>query len=224
MTRSYYPQANRGRTAGTLVLLMLLASSYAGPATAQDVLQVSFSEPDRPMRVVVRTIYGDIQVAPHSESNVVVEVASRPRGTSHVDDGDREGLRSIDQGPNISIGENDNTVYVKSGSEDLFTDLIVRVPRSAAIAAHVTGDGDILIQGATEEVETNAANGKITLENVSGPVVAHAHAGALKATFSDIPPGAPMAFSAWSGDVDVTFPETLAARLKMRTDYGQILS
>ena len=62
------------------------------------------------------------------------------------------------------------------------------------------------------------------LNQVSGPVVAHAHAGDLVATFAAISDDRPMAFSSWAGKVDVTFPGDVAARLKMRTDHGQILS
>ncbi|NNE47508.1 MAG: DUF4097 family beta strand repeat protein [Rhodothermales bacterium] len=191
---------------------------------AQETLRASFAEPDQPTHVVARTIYGNIEVSAHAEKDVVIEIIERPRETAESSRPRQDNLRRVDQGANVTLDENDNTIVVKAGSEDRYTDLHVWIPRDSDLSVHITGEGDILVTGVSGEMEVNAANGSIALAEVSGPVVAHAHAGSLTATFESITDARPMAFSSWSGDVEVTFPSQVSAKLKMRTDHGEILS
>ncbi len=204
-------------------IVFTLLVCVPGVAHAQSTMRASFSDPDQPTRVVARTIYGNIEVAPHAESDVLIEVTTRKREADEPTAAG-SGLRRIDQGSNVTIDENDNTVYVKAGSEDYFTDLRIRMPRSSDLTINVKGDGDIVVREISGEIEANASNGKITIEEVAGPVVAHAHAGDLTATFASVPGDRPMAFSSWSGTVDVALPSSISARLKMRTSTGEILS
>ncbi len=73
-------------------------------------------------------------------------------------------------------------------------------------------------------MELTNYNGEITAEGISGSVVATTYNGEIKATFDKVTDGAPMSFSTYNGDIDLTFPSTLKASLKMKTDQGEILT
>jgi DUF4097 and DUF4098 domain-containing protein YvlB len=74
------------------------------------------------------------------------------------------------------------------------------------------------------EIDADDLNGKITLKNVAGSVVAHSLNGAVVASLDQIDPSKPMSFSTMNGDIDVTLPESLKANVRMKTDNGEIYS
>jgi DUF4097 and DUF4098 domain-containing protein YvlB len=84
--------------------------------------------------------------------------------------------------------------------------------------------GDIHAEGVSGEIEAENVNGKVTLLDVSGSVVTHAHNGDVTVRFTDIDPKKDMSFSSFNGDVDVTFPANLKAKVKLKTTMGEIFS
>jgi DUF4097 and DUF4098 domain-containing protein YvlB len=73
-------------------------------------------------------------------------------------------------------------------------------------------------------LEVNHINGNITLTNVSGSVVAHSLNGNLVTILTAVDPQKPMSFSSLNGNIDVTFPPTLKANVKLKTDHGEVFS
>ena len=85
-------------------------------------------------------------------------------------------------------------------------------------------EGDITVDNVTGELEINNVNGGITLTNISGSAVANTINGELKATFREVDNNAPMAFSTLNNRVDVTFPASVKANVKLKSDRGDIFS
>jgi DUF4097 and DUF4098 domain-containing protein YvlB len=54
--------------------------------------------------------------------------------------------------------------------------------------------------------------------------VAHTFSGNITVTFAKVTPGKPMSFSTWAGDIDVTFPSSIKATVKMKSEHGEIYS
>ncbi len=46
----------------------------------------------------------------------------------------------------------------------------------------------------------------------------------MKVTFDKVTDGAPMSFTTYNGDIDITFPSTLKASVKMKTEQGEIFT
>lgn len=67
-------------------------------------------------------------------------------------------------------------------------------------------------------------NGEITALKISGSVVASTYNGEIKVTFDEDTADTPMSFSTFNGDIDINFPATLKARLKMKTEQGEIFT
>ncbi|MEM1259196.1 MAG: DUF4097 family beta strand repeat-containing protein, partial [Bacteroidota bacterium] len=102
------------------------------------------------------------------------------------------------------------------------TDLFVKVPKDFSLKLKTINDGDIHVQDVNGEMEISNINGDITLESVSGSVLANTTNGELKVSFNRISSGKDMAFSSFNGDVDITFPKSLKANVKAKSDMGDV--
>jgi len=84
--------------------------------------------------------------------------------------------------------------------------------------------GDIVVDRISGEIEVNNVNGGVTLTNVSGSVIAHALNKNVVVKLEKITADKSMSFSSLNGDVDVTLPADTKARVKLKTDNGEIYS
>ena len=208
---------------------------------------VPLSDPGRPARLVVEILAGDITVRTGTGKEIIVQAAARgddagdgeessdepyygDSGEDEEDKANRErrkdrtaGLRRI---PNTSTGleivEENNTVYVETSSYTRPVDVLVYVPARTSLKLGTVNDGDIRVEGVDGEIEAENTNGHVTLEKVSGSVVAHALNGNVTVDLVRIEPGKAMSFSSMNGDLDVTFPATLKADLRLKSDNGEI--
>ena len=63
------------------------------------------------------------------------------------------------------------------------------------------------------DIEANNLNGRVTLKNVSGTVNAHSLNGEVTAVLDSVDPSKPLSFSTMNGDIDVTLPSDLKAKV-----------
>jgi DUF4097 and DUF4098 domain-containing protein YvlB len=73
-------------------------------------------------------------------------------------------------------------------------------------------------------MDLNSMNGKITLNNVSGSVLAHSMNGGMKVVMDSVDASKPLSFSTMNGTIDVTLPADFKANAKIRTDHGEVYS
>ncbi|MGA2182954.1 MAG: DUF4097 family beta strand repeat-containing protein [Bryobacteraceae bacterium] len=194
----------------------VIAAALAGFAFAQDGIRIPFSDPSRPGRVVVHTLNGNIVVKAGPAGAVTVETKEMRHHKESAD-----GLHRIPLQHGLQAEESENTVTVSSnppGDSDLF----VTVPAQNATLKVNSISGDITIDGVGGDLEVDATNGKATLTNVSGSAVAHSLNGGVVATFARVAPDKAMSFSSLNGDINVTLPGDTRARLKMKTDNGEL--
>lgn len=71
------------------------------------------------------------------------------------------------------------------------------------------------------EVEINALNSQIKMNNVSGPVVANATNGNVEISFTKVTPDKPNSILSVNGYVDVSLPKDVAANLQLHTVNGE---
>jgi hypothetical protein len=74
------------------------------------------------------------------------------------------------------------------------------------------------------EVEINSDRGSVTLDRISGNVIAYASNGDLRASFLYVKPGKPMSFSSMNGVIDVWLPPDIKANVTMQSAGGEINS
>lgn len=137
----------------------------------------------------------------------------------------KEGLKKISGSTlDLEASESGNVVKVNSNSWSTKMNLEIEVPTGFDVQMHTYNDGELVISNVQGELELNNYNGEITAEAISGSAVATSYNGDIKVSFDKVTEGAPMSFSTYNGDIDLTFPAALKASLKMKTEQGEILS
>ena len=218
-------------TIGALLLFLAGAAAISQEAGV-DRATVPLSDPSRPAVVKATAFRGTITVTGYSGQNVVVEATVRTAALSEQEEEEDQeqnekakGMRLISSAATgLSITEEDNVVGIRVQSMNRAVDLNIQVPFNTSLKLSALAGGKILVEKVTGDHEIQNNAGPVTLTNISGSVVASSLAGALTVTFDKITPDKPMSFTSMAGDVDVTFPASLKADLKMKSMMGDIYS
>jgi hypothetical protein len=211
----------------------LLSSSLAGAAlltlcgavNAQEktgTLRVPFSDASRPGVLHVGIIAGSIIVKAGESKEVLVEARGRNENSGNAPG--NGGLRHLTQQPALNIEEQNNRMVIGSPNSNRPVDLEIQVPARTSLELSTVNDGNINVDGVEGELEISNVNGSITLTGVKGSVVAHTVNGKVIASLKGVTPQKPMAFSTLNGNVDVSFPASLKANLRLRTDNGDVFT
>lgn len=223
---TYLFQAALGRSIGLVVLLLCTALQSFAQEAAKEQLTVALSVPGKPGSLEVELVNGSIRVTGYSGKEVVIDAAARGSKHTSTSPGSAAGLKRISAANslNLTAEEKNNHVEITTESWKGPVDLTIRVPRNFSLKLSTVNDGDITIDNVAGELEVTNVNGDITLRQVAGSAVANTVNGDLRATFTSITAGAPMAFSTLNGKVDVTLPANASAALKMKSDRGEVYS
>lgn len=213
-----------------LALSLMIGGTLAAQSKGGDRLTVPLSDPSRPAFLKVGIISGGITVRGTSGKEMIVQ------GTVRTEEGDeeerdtkerRKGLHRI---PNPNSGltaeEDDNVVTIGAGAMwgGRAIDISIEVPANTSMKLSTINDGDVEVSNVKGDLEVSNTNGSISLTNVGGSAVLDALNGNITVTFATINPEKSMSFSSLNGSIDVTFPPSLKARLKMKTEQGEIYS
>ena len=123
----------------------------------------------------------------------------------------------------FSASEYENEVRVKSSSNGT-TDFEIKIPKNFSLKISTTNRGDIYVENVNGAMDISNTNGKITLKDISGSVSADALNRDIVANFIKVTPNVAMAFSSLNGDIDITFPKSLKADVKIKSDQGEIFT
>ena len=215
----------------TSALALMLASGGAA-AQSEQRIAVPLSDPARPATLNVSLIMGGISVSAY-EGNEIIIVVRDGRDEDDDDDDDdddseparTDGLRRI---PNTGIGltaeERDNTVSIQMDWRPRSTDLEISVPRRTSVRASTVNGGDVTIVGVTGEHEISNVNGGIFASDIAGSIVANTTNGDVEVSFTEVTPAKPMSFSSFNGDMEVSFPASLKAELRINGGRGDVLT
>lgn len=212
-----------------MIPALIFAIAFAGTTQAQNQndnkqqMVVPLSSPGKSCKVKVHALNGSIKVTSYDGKDVIVEVESDKRD----DDGSSPsgGMRRIGGGgAEVTAHEDDNTVNIDAGLSHVKL-ISVKVPANTTeLETSTVNDGNIAIKDVSGQIEINNVNGWIHCDGASGSVVANTINGDVIVTFKTVNPQAAMAFSTLNGKVDVTFPATLKAKLKLKAEQGDIYS
>jgi len=206
-----------------LPLLAVFTFVASGQELPSDRLSVPFSDPSRPGTVRVNLVSGDIKVSGYQGKEVIVE--ARVRDEEERAEAKSKGMRRIaNAATGLTVEEDDNVMKMSAASHSRTVDLTIQVPVKTSLSLKSVNDGDIRVERVEGEIEVENINGGVTLSGISGSVVAHALNEDLVVSFVKVSPDKSMSFSSLNGDVDVTFPPDLRARVAMKSDQGEIYS
>ncbi|WP_343487448.1 DUF4097 family beta strand repeat-containing protein [Allomuricauda sp. d1] len=204
------------------VLAVFVMSAVQAQKKEMDLFTIPLSNPGKPGVLEVEQISGSITVVAYDGTEVIVK-ASISEGLGDCADCGRKGMKKISgSSVNISGEENGNVVEIHNEIWNKKTDLDIKVPKNFSLKLGTVNDGDIYVEGVNGEMEISNVNGHITLKDVSGSATTDTTNGEVKVNFNSIKNGADMAFSSFNGNVEVTFPSSLKANVKAKSDMGDI--
>ena len=208
-----------------IILLLLIANVTLGQENGVDLFTVPLSSPGSPGKLVLDQISGSISVQGYQGNEVIVKASFGSKKEHYKNDNRHEGMKRVKNSSlNISAEEKNNVVRILNEQWNRPTDLEIKVPRNFSLKLSTVNDGNILVNGVSGEMEISNVNGEITLQDVSGSASADTVNGDVKVNFNTITSGANMAFSSLNGNLDITFPNTLKADVKAKSDMGEVFT
>ena len=199
----------------------MLAAQDAAPTPQRTTLP--FSDPSRPKSLIVDIPDGSVKIIGYDGNDAVIEYSGRGEGLRRkAREGDvPPGMHRLDQPPNtVDATQENNVVRVKGGFWGRLN-IEIKVPKQTTLDLK-TMNGSISVEGVSGEMTIDAMNGHINVQDASGPVVAHSMNGRIVASVAQISAAKASSFSSMNGSIEVTLPADLKARLKMKTDRGEI--
>lgn len=199
----------------------MLAAQDAAPSPQR--ITLPFSDASRPKSLTVDIPMGSVKVTGYDGNDAVIEYSGRGDGPRHRarQEDLPPGMHRLDQPTNtVEATQENNVVRVKGGTWDRL-DIQIKVPKQTTLDLK-TMNGSISVEGISGEVTIDAMNGHINVQDAAGPVVAHSMNGKITASLAQLSAAKASSFSSMNGSIEVTLPADLKARLKMKTDRGEI--
>lgn len=205
----------------TLTLTILFTTRLWAQDAGKDQLSVPLSNPGKPYKLDVQLVDGSITVNGYEGKSIIIETSASERRKNTDHEG---GMHRISGGnsADIQAEESNNEVNIH-GSPGRSANLIIKVPQNeGTFKISTVNNGDIYGSNLNGELEVTNVNGGIKLKNIAGSVVANTVNGNVVVSFRSIDPKAAMAYSTLNGNVDVTFPASLKANVKLKSDNGEV--
>lgn len=208
-----------------ILLLFAGALIYAQEGRV-DRATVPFSDPSKPGLVEAGVHNGSITVRGYKGKEVIVEARLREKLLTKKKAPEKaKGMQLIQVAvTGLTIEEKNNKMEIGVSSIRNTVDLEIQVPYSTSLELSGHNKGDITVEKVSGDIEVNRHNGALRLTDVSGSIVAHTFNGEILVTFLKVDPEKPISFSTYNGDIDVTFPPTIKADVKMISSQGNIYS
>jgi DUF4097 and DUF4098 domain-containing protein YvlB len=206
----------------TVTLAILLSAKSWAQDSGKEQLVVPLSDPGKPYKLGVSLVDGSITVTGYEGKDIIIDVYSgdkRKNGEEHS-----SGMRRLSNSNNAEVEaqEHDNQVNIY-GTAGKTVSLVIKIPMNDVnLKLNTVNNGNITGSNISGNLEVTNVNGAIKLSNVAGSVVANTVNGSVVVIFRSIDPKAAMAFSTLNGNVDVTFPASLKASVKLKSDRGDI--
>lgn len=206
-----------------LTLLSIMMLGVIGQETQKQQLVIPLSNPDKPGFLELGGINCSINVSGYDGKEVIV-VAYSKGGMTKISE-TKNGMKKINASSmSIEAEEKDNRIEISSGLNHEGINFEVKVPYNFSLELSTVNEGEIKVENVNGEISANNINGPITLYKVSGLVSASTINEDIIITFDKVTPDSPMAFSSLNGNIDITFPASIKANLKIKCDRGDILT
>jgi DUF4097 and DUF4098 domain-containing protein YvlB len=219
-------QKTKMKNLKTILTLIFGIVGYLAFAQNTGDFVVPFSDPNKPGTIYVDIKTGSVTIKGTARKDVSVKYekdVDSDEDRDHDNKGDKAGLKRIGGGSmDIEASEYQNTVKIISENWSEGLKLIIEVPSTINVKAKAYNDGDIEISNITGDLELTNYNGSISALAISGSVVAQTYNGDIKIVYDKLKPETPLSYANYNGDIDITFPASLKATLKLKTKQGEI--
>lgn len=190
-------------------------------------ISVPLSRPGERGTLELGIIRGDIRIAGYSGKEVLIMARSKALDCHDCDEEKSktpEGMKRISTGGvSLEVTERGNRVDIESNSWSRTIHFDIKVPKNFDLDVS-TVHGDIEVTGVDGSMEISTTHGPLTFTDVSGSIVCNTVHGDVRANFLKVNMDEPMAFVTLHGDVDITFPASIKAKAKMKSDRGEVFT
>lgn len=205
-----------------VLFLLIIGIPFKILGQEDEKLSIPLSNPNEPGFLKIGLLYGSITVNAYAGKEVLVETKYKAKQSKPVT---KQGLRKVGASTSaFSVEEFNNQVTIKSGSNSRKVDFFISVPKNFSLKLSAVNNGNITVSRVHGDMEISNTNGSITLNDIGGSVIADALNKDIIVTFNAVSKDAPMAFTSLNGDLDVTFPSSLRANVKAKTENGDVLT
>ena len=209
----------------SLGLLLITTSITSAQTQASNEFTVPLGEPGKKGKLKAQINFGSITVKGTARKDILVKYTAPNNEEQDKKTSTKDGMRRIGGGGmDLEVSVSGNTVKVGSDSWNNKLNLEIEIPSNMDLEVKTYNDGDLMVTNVQGELELTNYNGEITALNISGSVVATTYNGDVKVTFDKVADATPMSYSTFNGNIDLTFPATLKATFKMKTEQGDIYS
>ncbi len=204
------------------ITLSALSLLLPGSVLAERIV-IPIQDPSRAVELEANFSNGTVTLEGAAIAEVIVEISDAVSG------GEIEQVDGRYRIPNTSsqfVAEAEgNKVRLSSpwgGSQDVAVKIQVPIQTSVSIGMV---NGEVLtISGVDGEHELKSTNSSITAHHISGSLVASTSNGGIDVSFDRVDPGKAMSFVSFNGNVEVAFPDGVAADIRVQAMNGEILS
>ncbi len=205
-------------------LMLFVLMVFAGTMLVAEEIVVPLSNPNAPCIIKAYLHTGGFTVTGYNGKDVIVKaVVSTKKISKERNTKESQGLRRISAtSMGMVVEEEDNIVKIQSSSLYQKINLDIKVPFKTSLYLGSHHNGNILVDNVSGEIEAKNHHGSIELSDISGHVMANTHHGYIKVRFKKITPNKPMSFTTYHGNIDITFPASIKASLKMKSERGDI--
>ena len=207
------------------ILSLLLLLAFHDVFGAQG-LSKSFSDPQKPSYLSIKVLSGNVIVVGASVNELFSVVGSWPSdvmGKPLEFELPQNGTNPRN-GDGVSISESGNRMNIEFNPRISRETLYVRVPKSVNLKISVSGSGSAAVRGTGGEIEVECRQGKIFLDRISGPVVAHTLNKGLEAKFASLVPGKPNFLSSLNGNIELSLPKDSDVSFELDFFNGEVES
>jgi DUF4097 and DUF4098 domain-containing protein YvlB len=210
-----------------MVLALVVSTVAYGQKDTVDRVTVELTDPSQPASLQVGLVNGGIKITGYDGKEVIVKATTRLKKVEKPAKGTEKSAgmtRLAVNSSSLTVEEYQNEIEIGTDSWANPIDLEIKVPKLTSLELSCVNSGDIHVENITGDVTASNINGSVTLLNVTGSAVASAHNDNVTVSFIGIDPEKDMSFSSFNGDVDVTFPASIKAKVKLKTVQGDIFT
>lgn len=174
--------------------------------------------------VVIQATRGNVVVLGWNQTRVRTSIRSWPKDfRNQIVAGPSEpGAQSVGFEGSLSILEKSNRVAIRFQADKEEETLFVWIPVDRNLKVSALGGGSVAVRGTKGEVDVQSLQGKILLDQIWGPVVAHALNEELWVRFAALVVSKPNYLSSLNGNVTVILPEGADASFELDFFNGEV--
>jgi hypothetical protein len=190
-----------------------------------DQVTVPLSNPGKPGQLNTDLKSATIKVTGTNRQDIQIKYRVAEHEEKAEDEKTNDGLKKIKTNNfDLEISENNNTVSIQSESWFQPLELEIEVPKNFNLDLHNYTGRFIEVSNISGDLNLESYTGYINATDISGTVNASTYAGRVEIAFNQVTPDKPMAFSNYSGSIDLTFPADYKATFKMKTTFSEVFS